>query len=54
MKAHEKFVPWAELEGKLKSLEIALDVNDVSVIRFMMKKLMLATRQAVRSWIGCI
>ena len=39
MKAHEEFVPWAELEGKLKSLEMALNVNDVGVIRLMMEKL---------------
>jgi FlaA1/EpsC-like NDP-sugar epimerase len=39
MKAHEDFIPWAELEDRLKSLEIALGVNDVSVIRLMMAKL---------------
>jgi FlaA1/EpsC-like NDP-sugar epimerase len=39
MKAHEQFIPWSEFEGKLKALEIALNVNDVSVIRLMMEKL---------------
>jgi FlaA1/EpsC-like NDP-sugar epimerase len=39
MKAHEEFVPWEELEGKLKSLEMALNVNDIGVIRLMMEKL---------------
>ncbi len=39
MKAHEEFVPWMELENKLKSLEMALNVNDVDVIQLMMKKL---------------
>jgi FlaA1/EpsC-like NDP-sugar epimerase len=39
MKAHEEFVSWEELEGKLKSLEMALNVNDVGVIRLMMEKL---------------
>jgi FlaA1/EpsC-like NDP-sugar epimerase len=39
MKAHEEFIPWAELEGQLRSLEMALDVNDVGVIRLMMEKL---------------
>ena len=39
MKAHEEFVPWSELEGKLKSLEMALNVNDVGVTRLMMEKL---------------
>lgn len=39
MKAHEEFIPWTELEDKLKSLELALNVNDIDVIRLMMKKL---------------
>jgi len=39
MKAHEEFIPWAELEGQLRSLEMALNMNDVGVIRLMMKKL---------------
>jgi FlaA1/EpsC-like NDP-sugar epimerase len=39
MKAHEEFIPWSELEDMLKALEMALNVNDVGVIRLMMKKL---------------
>ena len=39
MKAHEEFLPWAELEGKLNSLEMVLNVNDVGVIRLIMEKL---------------
>jgi FlaA1/EpsC-like NDP-sugar epimerase len=39
MKAHEEFIPWAILEGKLNALEMALNVNDVGVIRLMMKQL---------------
>lgn len=39
MKAHEEFIPWAELEDKLNALEMALNVNDVGVIRLMMAKL---------------
>ncbi len=39
MKAHEDFILWAELEGQLRSLEMALNVNDVGVIRLMMEKL---------------
>lgn len=39
MKAHEEFIPWASLEGKLKALEMALNINDVAVIRAMMKQL---------------
>lgn len=39
MKAHEVFMPWAELEAKLNALEMALNVNDAGVIRLMMEKL---------------
>ncbi len=39
MKAHEEFIPWAEFETKLTALEMALNVNDVSVIRLMMQQL---------------
>ncbi len=39
MKAQEEFIPWDELQEKLKALEIALNVNDVGVIRLMMKQL---------------
>jgi FlaA1/EpsC-like NDP-sugar epimerase len=39
MKAHEEFLPWAEFEAKLNALEIALNVNDVGVIRLMMQQL---------------
>ncbi len=39
MKAHEEFIPWAEFEGRLNALELALNVNDVGVIRLMMQQL---------------
>lgn len=39
MKAHEEFIPWAEFEAKLTVLEMALNVNDVGVIRLMMQQL---------------
>jgi FlaA1/EpsC-like NDP-sugar epimerase len=39
MKAQENFIPWSDLEGSLGALQIALGVNDVSVIRQMMAKL---------------
>lgn len=39
MKAHEDFIPWGELEAKLNALEMALNVNDVGVIRRMMENL---------------
>ena len=39
MKAQEEYIQWGELEGQLRSLEMALDVNDVAVIRLMMERL---------------
>ncbi len=39
MKAQEQFIPWAELEGQLRSLEMALNMNDIGVIRLMMEEL---------------
>jgi FlaA1/EpsC-like NDP-sugar epimerase len=39
MKARENFIPWGELESKLAALEIALDMNDVGVIRELMPSL---------------
>ena len=39
MKAHEDFIPWAEFEAKLNALEIALNVNDVGMIRLLMQQL---------------
>lgn len=39
MRAQEEFIAWTEFEAKLKSLELALNVNDVGVIRMMMQQL---------------
>lgn len=39
MKACEDFMPWAEFEGRLHALEIALNANDVGVVRLMMQQL---------------
>jgi FlaA1/EpsC-like NDP-sugar epimerase len=39
MKANEEFIPWAQLKAKLDTLETALNLNDVAVIRFMMQEL---------------
>jgi FlaA1/EpsC-like NDP-sugar epimerase len=44
MKAHEEFIPWVELEGQLRLLEMALNVSDVGVIRLMMEKLVAGYR----------
>ncbi|MBU6370441.1 MAG: polysaccharide biosynthesis protein, partial [Burkholderiales bacterium] len=39
MKAHEEHIGWTDLENKLRSLEMALNINDVAVIRLMMQQL---------------
>ena len=39
MKAHEDFMPWVEFESYLKSLEHALKVNDVGLIRQLVQQL---------------
>jgi FlaA1/EpsC-like NDP-sugar epimerase len=39
MKAHEDFLPWAELQSKLAALGLALDANDVPLIRTLLKGL---------------
>jgi FlaA1/EpsC-like NDP-sugar epimerase len=36
MMAHESFISWDELEQKIKSLKMALEINDVGLIRKMM------------------
>ncbi len=39
MKAHEEFLAWPALEEKLSALHMALNINDVGIIRVMMKEL---------------
>jgi FlaA1/EpsC-like NDP-sugar epimerase len=39
MKAHEDFLPWDELQSKLAALGVALDANDVPLIRTLLKEL---------------
>ena len=39
MKANEDFIAWSDLEARLGALEVALNVNDVSLIRTMMQQL---------------
>ena len=39
MKAHEDFLPWPELEQKLHTLEAALNINDVGLLRALMQQL---------------
>ena len=53
MKAHEEFLPWADLEAKLNALQMALNVNDVGVIRLMMQQLVTgyAPRDEIVDWV---
>jgi FlaA1/EpsC-like NDP-sugar epimerase len=39
MNAHEEFLPWEELDVKLKSLEKGLRINDVGAVRLMLQQL---------------
>ncbi len=39
MKAHEEFLPWSDLQQKLRQLNSALDSRDTQIIRDMLKKL---------------
>ncbi|MCA3176062.1 MAG: polysaccharide biosynthesis protein [Burkholderiales bacterium] len=39
MKAHETFLAWEVFQPRLKALELALNTNDVGVIRLMMQEL---------------
>jgi FlaA1/EpsC-like NDP-sugar epimerase len=39
LKAHEDFIIWPELESKLDALETAMNANDVSATRLIMKQL---------------
>ena len=53
MRAQEEFIPWSEFEHKLKSLEIALNVNDVGVIRLMLQQLVAGylPSDAIMDWV---
>lgn len=39
MKAHEDFITWSGLEQKINALGMALNVNDVSIVRLLMQQL---------------
>ena len=53
MRAQEEFIPWGEFEHKLKSLEIALNVNDVGAIRLMLQQLVAGylPSEAIMDWV---
>jgi FlaA1/EpsC-like NDP-sugar epimerase len=39
LKAHEKFIPFGQLQGQLNSLNLALSANDVPTIRRFLQQL---------------
>ena len=39
LRAQDDFLPWTRLEDELKTLEMFLNVNDVSAIRIMLERL---------------
>jgi FlaA1/EpsC-like NDP-sugar epimerase len=39
MRAQEDFIPWGELEHKLKAIEIALRKSDISAIRLILRQM---------------
>ncbi len=41
MKANEEKMPWAELQERLHAMQVALDVNDVGVLRRMLEQLVI-------------
>jgi len=41
MKANEENMPWAELQASLNAMQVALDVNDVGVLRRMLEQLVM-------------
>ncbi len=53
MKAHESFLPMYELQGKLNSLELAMSVNDVPVLRGFLQQLVAGYQPsgAVVDWV---
>jgi FlaA1/EpsC-like NDP-sugar epimerase len=53
MKEHEFFIARSDLEARLSLLEVALNVNDVSLIRTMMQQLVpgYAPSDAIMDWV---
>jgi len=44
MKAHEDFLPWSELDLRLRALTAALESNDVQLIRELLQQVVLGYR----------
>jgi FlaA1/EpsC-like NDP-sugar epimerase len=53
MRAQEEFIPWSEFEQKLKSLEAALNVNDIGIVRLVLQQLVTGyfPSDAIMDWV---
>jgi FlaA1/EpsC-like NDP-sugar epimerase len=53
MKANEDYIAWSDLEAKLESLDVALNLNDVNLIRAMMQQLVFGytPSDAIVDWV---
>ena len=56
LKASEQFVPWEQLQGQLQSLNLALSVNDVPVIRSLLQQLVVGYQPSgvVVDWVHLV
>jgi len=39
LRAHEEFIPWRELQDKIRELETAIDLNDITMIETLLQQL---------------
>ena len=53
IKVQDDYIPWNDIEGKLNALEVALNLNDVSVVRRMMQQLVTSytPRDDIVDWV---
>jgi FlaA1/EpsC-like NDP-sugar epimerase len=53
IKVQDDYIPWNDIEGKLNALDVALDLNDVSVVRRMMQQLVTSytPRDDIVDWV---
>ena len=53
MKAQEEFIPWAEFEARLDALQIALNANDVTLLRLLLQQLVAGYQpsDAIVDWV---
>ncbi len=55
MKAHEEFIPWPELQSRLRHLKVAADENDAEKIRSLLQELVEGFKpdNKIVDWIHC-